>query len=146
MPHRARLRVRFADIDHGGVMYFATILHYFHQALEDFFVDALGRSVAHMIDVERIGLPVVHVEVDYRRAFRLGDEMDVELRVVDVAAGTVTYEFTAFHNGSDRPSTRAWIQSACIDMDRFTGRLFPSDLREQLTARVEPRQRRIARG
>lgn len=145
MSYRARLRVRFADVDHGRVMYFPKILHYFHQALEDFFADDLGFPMPGLMDRDRVGLPIVHAEVDYRRPFRFGDEMDVELRVVRVSANSVRYEFTGRHAGDERPDCRAWIQAACIDMDRFAARVFPEDLRAALEARLEPTQPRLAK-
>ena len=146
MSHRALLRVRFADIDHGGVMYYPKILHYFHQALEDWYADVVGLPIPKMINVDRVGMPTVSCQVDYRRPFRFGDTMEVEIRVVRLGSGSVTYQFVGRHAGDERPSCQAEIMAACIDMDRFAARPFPEALKAALESRLEPPLPRLGRG
>ncbi len=146
MSDRFLLRVRFADIDHGGVMYYPTIIHYFHQALEDWYADVLGLPIPTMINRDRVGLPTVSCQVDYRRPFRFGDTMEVEVRVVKVGVGSLTYQFIGRHLGEERPSAQAEVQSACIDMDHFSARPFPDALRTALEARRVEALPRLGRG
>ena len=67
MRFRARLSVRFGDIDHAGIVYYPRFLHYFHVALEEFFSRRLGRPYHRCLDDERVGLPTVRLEIDLNR-------------------------------------------------------------------------------
>ncbi len=37
MAFHTRIKVRFGDEDHAGIVYFPRFLHFFHCAFEDFF-------------------------------------------------------------------------------------------------------------
>ncbi|MGB0679212.1 MAG: acyl-CoA thioesterase, partial [Polyangiales bacterium] len=57
--------VHFADVDHAQVVYYPRFFDFFHRAFEAF-LRAQGHSLRHIIDVDGVGLPVVHAEADYR--------------------------------------------------------------------------------
>jgi acyl-CoA thioesterase FadM len=38
MAFRSQLIIRFGDIDRAGIVYYPRFLHYFHVALEEFFI------------------------------------------------------------------------------------------------------------
>ena len=57
--------VRFADVDAARIVFFARYLEYCHDALEALFGQLPGGYAA--LTMERdVGIPSVHVEVDYR--------------------------------------------------------------------------------
>src|SRR4051794_21477879 len=77
--------VRFQDVDVAGIIFFARIPEYFHDA----FVSMLGASGLDLRDVlaeGSWGMPLVHTETDYMRPLRFGDAIRVEL--VGVRLGT----------------------------------------------------------
>jgi len=43
MTFRSQLKIRFGDIDRAGIVYFPRFMHYFHVALEEFFIGALQK-------------------------------------------------------------------------------------------------------
>lgn len=70
--------VRFQDVDAAGVVFFARIFDYFHDA----YVAYLAK---HGLPLDRVltsadwGLPIRHAEADYFHPMRFGDEIAVEL-------------------------------------------------------------------
>ena len=51
MAFRSRLKIRFGDIDHAGIVYYPRFLHYFHVALEEFFGQQLGIDYPVLVNI-----------------------------------------------------------------------------------------------
>ena len=79
-----RVPIRFAHCDPAGIIFFPQYLVLFNALVEDWFNQALQQPYAHMVQTERIGLPIVHLECDFRAITRMGENVDFGL---SVAAG-----------------------------------------------------------
>lgn len=81
MPDRTvhRLRVRYAECDHQGVVFNANYLTYFDVGLTELWRAALG-SYQAMLDAG-YDLVVVEATVRYRRPARFDDELELETRI-----------------------------------------------------------------
>jgi 4-hydroxybenzoyl-CoA thioesterase len=139
MLFRAQLKVRFADIDHAGIVYYPRFLHYFHVAMEEFFAQALGVDYAQVLDRERFGLPTVHLETDFRRPLRYGDAIEVEVAVEELGRTSVRWRYRVFRAGEPDVVAEGRTVTAGLDLDRFEKRELPPWLREALE-----RQRTLA--
>jgi 4-hydroxybenzoyl-CoA thioesterase len=133
MPFTARLKVRFGDIDHAGIVYYPRFLHYFHVALEEFFAGALGRPYHRFLDEDRVGLPTVHLAIDFRSPLRFGDEIGVEVRVAEIGTSSVRWRYTVTKAGGTL-AAEADIVTVALDMDRFATTPVPEWLRQALAA------------
>jgi len=131
MAFRTRLEVRFGDIDHAGIVYYPRFVHYFHVALEEFFAGALGRPYHRFLDEDRVGLPTVHLEIDFRSPLRFGDEIAIEVRVLDVGRSSVRWRYTVF-KADGTLAAEAQIVTVALDMDRFSTTPVPQWLRSAL--------------
>jgi len=140
VPFRARLKVRFGDIDHAGIVYYPRFLHYFHVALEEFFTAIVGVEYHTVINDHRLGLPSVHLEIDFRSPLRFGDEIDVEVRGLEMGATSVSWRYVVWkqqgapgslaEGAQDRAlAAEATIVTVALDMDRFEKRPLPDWLR-----------------
>lgn len=129
MAYRARLKVRFGDIDHAGIVYYPRFLHYFHVAMEEFFADALGVDYDRVLNEQRVGFPAVHLEVDFRRPLRYGDTIEVEVAMEEVGASSVTWRYAVLRPGEVKPAATARVVTVALDMDRFEKRPVPDWLR-----------------
>lgn len=96
MCFRARMRVCFGDIDNAGIVYYPRFLHYFHVALEDFFSAELGMDYAAVIDRYGLAFPTVHLEADFRRPLKFGDQIEVEVKVLEIGKTSITWGYTAY--------------------------------------------------
>jgi 4-hydroxybenzoyl-CoA thioesterase len=130
---RAYLKVRFGDIDHAGIVYYPRFLHYFHVGLEEFFTVEVGTEYHTVINQERVGLPVVHLEIDFASPLRFGDEIEVEVRSVETGNTSVTWRYVVWKQDGVR-AAQATIVTVCLDMDTFAKRPLPPWLRERFDA------------
>jgi 4-hydroxybenzoyl-CoA thioesterase len=133
MRFRARLHVRFGDIDHAGIVYYPRFLHYFHVALEEFFGRQLGRPYHRFLDDERVGLPTVRLEIDFRSPLRFGDEIDVEVGVREVGRTSIDWTYRVFKQDGVL-AAEARIVTVALDMEHFEKTPVPEWLRNALLA------------
>ncbi len=73
--------IRFARFDPVGIMFFPQYLVLFNGLVEDWFDQALGVSYAHMLQVDRVVLPIVHLECDFRAVTRMGERVNMGLSI-----------------------------------------------------------------
>ena len=136
MAFRSLLKIRFGDIDHAGIVYYPRFLHYFHVALEEFFGQALGIDYPILIDEHRIGLPTVHLETDFRRPLRYGDQIDVEVSVLKIGKSSMTFGYRVFKPGKEELLIEGHNVVVCLDMDKFKKRDVPDWLRRKLETQI----------
>jgi 4-hydroxybenzoyl-CoA thioesterase len=136
MAFRSLLKIRFGDIDHAGIVYYPRFLHYFHVALEEFFGQALGIDYPILIDEYRIGLPTVHLETDFRRPLRYGDQIDVEVSVLKIGKSSMTFGYRVFKPGKEELLIEGHNVVVCLDMDKFKKRDVPDWLRRKLETQI----------
>ncbi|MCA8910400.1 MAG: acyl-CoA thioesterase [Planctomycetes bacterium] len=115
--------IRFSDVDHAGILYYPRFLHYFHCCFEDFFERGIGIPYNHLLDVERIGFPTVHMEVDYLKPLRFGDHVEISLGIHKIGNKSVTWTYTG-DTARDNKKVRAVeasLVTVAMDMDSFKG-------------------------
>lgn len=132
--------IRFSDVDRAGILYYPRFLHYFHCCFEDFFDRGLGIPYNHLLDVERIGFPTVHMEVDYLAPLRFGDKVEITLGVERLGTKSVTWMYTGTTSRENKPvqCVRAVLVTACLDMDSFKGRELPMKYRDLFNGFLVP--------
>ncbi|GAB2825284.1 acyl-CoA thioesterase [Comamonas piscis] len=78
---RVATRIRFAQCDPAGIVFYPQYLLLFQSLVEDWFNEALHYPYAQMLGPERTGLPIVHLACDFRAIARMGDSVQLELAV-----------------------------------------------------------------
>lgn len=131
-------KVRFGEIDHAGVMYYPAFFDRMHQAFEDFWEDALGRTYAQVLDGDGVGFPVIDVHSSFRAPFRLGDVVRVEINALRLGTKSVTFRYRLYEGDGDELRTQAEIVSGVIAMEDFVPRPLPDRYREALTPYLVP--------
>lgn len=100
--------VRFGDTDAAGVMHFARLLNWCHEAYEES-LERFGLSAAEIFPTPAlpqgepgalaptIALPIVHCSADFCRPLVCGDPLTIELtpRRLDAGGFEVTYRFSS---------------------------------------------------
>ena len=76
---RTRLRVRYAETDRMGVVYYANYLVWFEVGRTEWLRQA-GWSYSDMERDAGVLLPVIEVQCEYRQPARYDDEVDVDAR------------------------------------------------------------------
>lgn len=136
MAFRSHLKIRFGDIDHAGIVYYPRFLHYFHVALEEFFGQELGVDYPALVNEHRIGLPTVHLETDFSRPLRYGDQIEVEVNVLKMGKTAITFGYRVFKQGDEEPRTVGHNVTVCQDIDTFRKKDIPDWLRQRLEAKL----------
>lgn len=129
MAFRFTLPVRFADIDHAGIVYYPLYFHYFHQAFEEVFRQRFGGPAAYvaLLDERRVGLPAVACEARFVRPLRYGEDVTVEVTCDRVGNRSVTLRYRALCG--DALCAEGTVTCAITDLDTFTSMPVPADLR-----------------
>jgi 4-hydroxybenzoyl-CoA thioesterase len=144
--------VRFADVDHAGIVYYPRFFHYFHTAFEEFFRARLGsRSYVALLDEERIGFPAVSAHCDYRAPLRFGDTMAIDMSVERLGERSITFRYRVYRCPEPAPgdveagsaagagdgsvlAAEGTTTSAVVDLDAFRPTPIPARLRQLFAA------------
>jgi acyl-CoA thioester hydrolase len=115
-PFRTQLRVRYADTDAAGVVYYANYLTYFEVARVDL-LRSLGTPI-NAVQERGVVLPVVEARCKYRRPARLDDLLDVF--VFPAGLGKARFGFTYEVRRGDEVLATGMTRHAVVD--RSSGR------------------------
>ncbi len=97
---RLERRVRFGDTDAAGVINFAHLLRWCHEAYEES-LERFGVAAAEVFPTPgsllEVALPIVHCSADYFRPLVCGDAITIRLVPVrlDLGSFEVRYSFTS---------------------------------------------------
>ena len=82
--------IRFAHCDPAGIIFFPQYLVLFNGLVEDWFNQALQVSYADMVQKDQIGLPIVHLECDFRAITRMGEVVELGLSIEKLGNRSLT--------------------------------------------------------
>lgn len=108
--------VRFGDTDAAGVVHFARVLEWCHQAYEES-LERFGVAAAAVFPTPaaapEVALPIVHCSADFRRPLVCGDPLAIALepRRLDPGCFEVSYRFSS----SGQEVARALTRHLAID-------------------------------
>jgi 4-hydroxybenzoyl-CoA thioesterase len=125
--------VRWSDVDAAGIVFFPRFLEYCHDAIEAFF-GALPGGYPTLTMRRKIGVPSVHVNVDFRAPLRYGDVCVVELSVARIGRSSVTFRHRLVRQ-ADRVVCADVTQIVAVsDLDALRSIEIPTDVRALLEA------------
>ncbi len=138
MVYRTRIKVRFGDIDHAGILYYPRFYHYFHVAFEEFFEQGVGVPYDKLLNDERIGFPTVKVKTEFRKPLAYGDVLEVAMEVRHLGSSAVTFGYTVYKEGTAEVCARSEQTVVCVDMDSFRPTTIPTRCREGFESIASP--------
>ncbi|WP_462321683.1 acyl-CoA thioesterase [Halochromatium sp.] len=126
-----QFRVALHDTDAAGVLFFAHLFRHAHDAYEAMMA-RIGWPVDGLIRAGQLALPLVHVEADYRRPLRHGDqvEVDIELKALAERRFSLAYRFVS----ADQEVATALSVHVAIDPDTGQRQALPKPLISALSA------------
>ncbi len=124
--------VRFADVDHAGIVYYPVFFDYFHIAFEELFRQRIGATAyLKLLDQDKIGFPAVRAECDYKSPLRFADAAETEITLKRMGSKSVSLAYTV--TKVDRESRTLCASGAVIcaitDLQSFRAIEIPEDLR-----------------
>ena len=128
-----RLRVRYAETDAAGVVYYANYLTYFEVVRVEL-LRALGVPITE-VEARGIVLPVVEARLKYLRPAHLDDLLEVSVSITSVGPGSFTCEHEIVRDGLLLVS--GWTRLAVCKRESWRSTPMPTWLRE-LFAQTPP--------
>ena len=132
--------VRFADIDHAGIVYYPRFFHMFHVAFEELWRARIGpQAYSDIIDKERIGFPAVRAECDFKAPLKFGDTADIEVSIPRLGSKSITFRYRIFRAGEEERPLCAEGQVVCavVDLAKFVAVPVPERVVAMLQDLVE---------
>jgi 4-hydroxybenzoyl-CoA thioesterase len=123
--------IRFDEIDAAGYVYYPKVIALAHEGLERLLSEAMPGGYARFVVEQRIGLPCVHVDLDFRGPLRFGDDVKVELEVTMMGTSSVHFAFEVWRGDGARCARGTYVV-ACAELDGPRKRALPDDLRATL--------------
>ena len=123
--------VAFEDVDAAGIVYFARLIGFAHDAMERLF-DAMPGGYRALIMQRGIGFPAVHVTTDFHAPIRYGDAARITATVRKLGTTSLHphFEMTRLSDGASIATTSH--VHVCTTLATMTKLPFPMDIREAL--------------
>ena len=105
MPYERDKLIRFHHCDPAGIVFYPQYFVLMNELVEDWFDEGLGHPFSTFHGIERLGLPMAHLECDFLVPSRVGDRLTFRLEVEKLGNASMTLAVTASRGGS-RPHPR----------------------------------------
>lgn len=92
--HDTQIRVRYAEVDRMGYVYYGNYAQYFEVARVEA-LRSLGTSYRELED-SGVLMPVSHYEIDYLRPAHYDDALTIRLEVPELPRAKITFLYTTF--------------------------------------------------
>lgn len=118
VKNRTNLLIRFSDVDVLGIVWHGKYSYYFEDGREAF-GNEFGLSYQ---DVYAQGYvtPIVHLEIDYKRSLKYGDQVYIETTYVDCEAAKIILDYKIVNENNDVLITGRTVQ---VFLDRDSRQL-----------------------
>jgi 4-hydroxybenzoyl-CoA thioesterase len=138
MSFRTLIKVCFGDIDNAGIVYYPRFMHYFHLAFEEFFAHEMGIDYADVLHKRNLSLPTVYLESDFRRRLRYGDQINMEVKVINIGQTSITWGYKGYRTEKkEEIVVEGQNVTVCVRTDTFQKIDVPDWLRQSLTGYME---------
>ena len=109
--------VRMHDTDMAGILYFARMFRFAHDALEDFMMHE-GIRFQEMFKKHDFAFVIAHAEADYKLPMTVGDPLDVHVTVDKIGTTSFTIGYKIYF--SDRLSLAGTVKTIHVTLDPKT--------------------------
>ena len=107
------IRVRYAETDQMGVVYYANYFVWFEVARTDWLRDT-GWSYREM-EADGVSLPVIEAHCEYTRPARYDDEIEVRTRATLLSPVRVRFDYELWCRGGSEASAAGYTVHAALD-------------------------------
>ena len=131
--------VRFADVDHAGIVYYPRFFHYFHIAFEELWRARIGpEAYSQIIDRDRVGFPAVRAECDFKAPLKFGDTAEIEVSIPRLGSKSITFRYRVYRAASNRTlCAEGQVICAVVDLAKFVAVAIPEHVAAMLRDLVE---------
>jgi len=106
--------------------------------MEEFFRSELGINYAEVLHKRHLSFPTVHVQSDFRLRLRYGDQIAIQVRVINVGRTSITWGYEGYRLGNQEELVvEGQNVTVCVKTETFKKREIPVWVRKGLTAYME---------
>jgi acyl-CoA thioester hydrolase len=114
LTHTTVISVRFSECDPLKIVWHGNYLRYFEDGRESF-GKTYNISYLEIYENNGLAVPLVHVELDYKRQVGFGEELKIETTMVDDPAAKIVFHYRILNEKNEVVCTGKTIQ-AFVDM------------------------------
>ncbi len=142
---RTEYTVHFRHCDVAGIIFYPRYVEMISDTVERWFDLGLGCNFHDLHLVRHLGVPTVHLDIDYKAATTLGEVLTFDLWLTRVSRRSFSTRIEASVDGEVRMqvrSTLVFIRSgnAFLGEDKMTSVSIPDDLRNAMTRYLDQGQ------
>ena len=126
----ARVRVRYAETDRMGVVYYANYLVWFEVGRTEW-LRQTGQSYRDMERQDAVTLPVIEAHCEYRQPARYDDEIEIRTRATLLSPVRIRFDYQVVRAAEDVVAAEGYTVHAAVDPTGKPCRL-PARVRELL--------------
>ena len=134
MPFTTTIIVRFGDVDSAGIVYYPRYPHYLHVGMERFFQEVLDVGYADLVTDQRLGLPIVRLEIDFKSSLRYGDRITMEISIGKIGTTSVEWLYRLRRASNQETVATARTVTVATNLATIEKVEVPGWLREGLRA------------
>jgi len=136
MTFATTVKVRFADVDPAGIVFYPRYFEMLNGAVEDWFAQDLGLDFKAMHLGRKIGVPTVKLEATFLAPSELGDILTITVTPQEIGRSSCAVSILFSGDGRDR--LRANVVLVCMDLTTQRAIEWPPALRERMMAALAP--------
>ncbi|WP_433623867.1 acyl-CoA thioesterase [Halomicrococcus sp. NG-SE-24] len=123
--YATEIEVRYRDLDTMGHVNNAVYATFLEQARMDYFRDVVGA------ELEDVGGVIAHLEIDYRQAVTLDDDVIVAVRVPELGESSIPMEYEIRADGE--VAATAEVVQVAVDPETRESRALPELWRDRIS-------------
>jgi 4-hydroxybenzoyl-CoA thioesterase len=136
MSHRTFTQTRiikWGECDPAGIVYTPRILDYAMEAVEAWYRDALGVPWVELNANRRLGSPMVHASIDFKKPVRPDRALHVHLRIAALGRSTIAFDIVG-ENDAAEPHFHVRMKACIVDLRDYRPTAIPPAFRAKAEA------------
>jgi 4-hydroxybenzoyl-CoA thioesterase len=122
--------IRFHHCDPAGIVFYPQYFVLFNELVEDWFNSGLGIDFGDFHTIDRLGVPMAHIECDFLSPSKVGEVLRFRLNVKKIGNSSLTLAVDA--RAGDEVRVRATLVVVLASLDEHRPVPFPAGLREKV--------------
>ena len=130
-----KFQVPFDEGDVEGIVFFGNYFRLAHRALE-VWLPTIGIPWAEWFKNSEWGVPLRHVEAEYLKPLRPGDEYEVQIWVKEIGESSIHFGYE-FLNAKKEVLARLKTSHVCVTRPAMGKHRVPDSIRDRLSAHLK---------
>lgn len=126
------IQVRFGHVDPAGIAYFPRIYDYLHDVFEELWEQHVGERYYRILCDQKVGFPLVHSEVDFKKPLRFGDRPVVRVTCFQLGKSSLGLRYVFELDGVVCVEARQ--TTVCVELDTMKSMAMPAPWRARFEA------------